>query len=157
MSTITLPHTGVLSLVAPKTPTGQGWTRGEAIMADVARQSLNAMGYAWQAWHHRENGLLCISAVETPTPQAGQELLGPEYHLSVSAMGKRCTSADALWALAAFDLLDATEDNHVPFGVVRNFWRPVADRLSGYECPCQDSEPVMRENKGDFVWRGVTR
>lgn len=68
----------------------------------------------------------------------------------------RCTSADALWVLAEFDLLDAKEDNHVPGGKVRNWWRPVADHLSGYECPCTDEEPAVRENKGDYVWRGVT-
>ena len=27
------------------------------------------------------------------------------------------------------------EDNHVPGGFVRNFWRPVADRFSGYGHP----------------------
>ncbi|AHC47973.1 hypothetical protein AX27061_3513 [Achromobacter xylosoxidans NBRC 15126 = ATCC 27061] len=58
--------------------------------------------------------------------------------------------------LDEFDLIDANEDNHVPSGRVRNFWRPVADRWAGYECPCQENEPAMREDKGDFVWRGVT-
>jgi hypothetical protein len=33
----------------------------------------------------------------------------------------------------------------------------VADRLSGYTCPCQNNEPAIREDKGDYVWRGVTR
>jgi hypothetical protein len=47
--------------------------------------------------------------------------------------------------------------NHVPSGRVRNFWRPVADHLSGYECPCVADEPAIREDKGDYVWRGITR
>ena len=48
------------------------------------------------------------------------------------------------------------EDNHVPGGFVRNFWRPVADRFSGYECACVATEPAIVEDKGDFVWRGIT-
>ena len=43
-----------------------------------------------------------------------------------------------------------------PNGCVRNFWRPVADHLSGYECPCVEHEPAMVEDKGDYVWRGLT-
>jgi hypothetical protein len=31
----------------------------------------------------------------------------------------------------------------------------VADHLSGYECPCQETEPAIREDKGDFVWRAA--
>jgi hypothetical protein len=89
--------------------------------------------------------------------EPGQPELGPEYHLSVSLSGARCSAADALFVLAAFELTDAKEDNHVPSGRVRNFWRPVADKLSAYECPCVDDEPAIREDKGDFIWRGVTR
>lgn len=69
---------------------------------------------------------------------------------------RRCTSAEASFVLHHFGLEDAREDNHVPSGMVRNFWRPVNDNLSGYECPCVDEEPAMREDKGDFIWRGVS-
>jgi hypothetical protein len=51
---------------------------------------------------------------------------------------------------------DSDEDNHVPGGFVRNFWKPVAEKLIGHVCPCKDNEPEMAENKGDFVWRGIT-
>lgn len=47
----------------------------------------------------------------------------------------------------------AEEDNHVPHGKVRNFWRPVAELLVGKECECKAEEPVIREDKGDFIWR----
>lgn len=107
-------------------------------------------------WEHPD-GFCVWSAVEKPTPLPGESDVGPEYHLSISRNGGRCTLADAMWILGQFDLVDAKEDNHVPYGFVRNFWRPVADHLSGFECPCQDSEPAMREDKGDFVWRGVPR
>jgi len=115
------------------------------------------MGYPVEAWEHVQNGLFVLSAVEVAT-QPGKVDLGPEYHISISAMGnRRCSSADALWVLAQFDLIDALEDNHVPGGFVRNFWRPVADRFSGYECACVATEPAIVEDKGDFVWRGITR
>ena len=75
--------------------------------------------------------------------------------MSVSYHGSRCDTAAAKWVKRQFNLEDATEDNHVPGGVVRNFWRPVADNLSGYQCPCVKTEPAIREDKGDFVWRGL--
>ena len=144
----------ILSAIQLKKP-GAGWARAEDILINASH--LDAWGYPWTAWHHKDSGMLVISAVEKPDPEPGELDAGPEYHLSVSAMGNRCSSADAAWVLGQFDLIDAREDNHTPSGRVRNFWRPVADRFSGFECPCQDSEPAIREDKGDFVWRGVTR
>lgn len=138
-------------IIKPKAPTGPGWTAIDNPMT----AHLDALGYPHQTWQHHRNGLLAISAVEVAT-DPGQPSLGPEYHLSISALGSRCSAADALWVLSQFDLVDAKEDNHVPYGKVRNFWRPVADGLSGYECHCVNEEPAMREDKGDYVWRGVT-
>lgn len=114
------------------------------------------MGYPVQAWVHQDARLFVLSAVEV-AEDPRQPGHGPDYHLSVSRFGERCSSADALWVLEQFDLLDAREDNHVPSGAVRNFWRPVADNLSGYECPCVEDEPAIVEDKGDYIWRGVTR
>lgn len=141
------------AIIKPKRPTGEDWRRVKRVQAVP---QLAAMGFPAEAWVHL-NGLFVISAVEVTEVEPGSEELGPEYHISVSKTGQRCTSAEASWVLAQFDLLDATEDNHVPSGRVRNFWRPVADRLSGYTCPCQNNEPAIREDKGDYVWRGVTR
>jgi hypothetical protein len=136
----------VVSIIQPKQPKGNGWTQEDA----SALQS----PYPLTAWAH-ESGLFCLSAVEVAN-EPGQPELGPEYHLSMSKNGARCTSAEAAFVLHAFDLEDAKEDNHVPSGKVRNFWRPVADNLSGYECKCVDEEPAIREDKGDYVWRGVS-
>lgn len=148
------------SIIKPKRPTGAGWLQetGPEIEA-VMRHA--AMGFACEAWFHPESGMQTFSAVEVAHDPGALEL-GPEYHLSISKHGsgsrpKRTSSAEALWCLAQFELLDAKEDNHVPSGNVRNFWRPVADRLSGYECPCTNEEPAIREDKGDYVWRGATR
>lgn len=147
----------VLSVIQPKRPVN-GLSRHEWSRANewACPPELAELGYPVEAWNHT-SGLFVMSAVEKPDPGPGEVDFGPEYHLSVSMSGQRCTAADALFALSAFGLLDAKEDNHVPSGRVRNFWRPVADRLSGYECSCVDNEPRMVEDKGDFVWRGITR
>ena len=83
---------------------------------------------------------------------------GFEYHISISkpvrpGVTKRCDSNEARWVLSQFNLEGAEEDNHVPGGRVRNFWRPVANSLVGIECECKESEPAIIEDKGDFVWR----
>lgn len=138
-----------LSAIAPKRPRAPGWRRvpGCQLLVDA--------GWPYECWSHDGAGLGVISAVEVAAEHPGAAPLGPAFHLSVSAHGARCSSGDALWVLAQFDLSDAKEDNHVPSGRVRNFWRYVADHLSGYECGCQDTEPAIAEDKGDFVWRGA--
>lgn len=146
--------TKAVSIIQPKRPSLPGWR--PATWWQCPPQ-LAALGYPVEAWEHPGTGMFVMSAVEVAKPEPGEMPLGPEYHLSVSHNGARCTAGDALWVLHAFGLADAKEDNHVPSGKVRNFWRPVADHLSGYECPCVDSEPAVREDKGDFVWRGLTR
>ena len=140
------------SVIQPKRPVVQNWIRSRQW---VCPRELAELGYPVLAWEHPSSGLFALSAVEV-AHEPGKPALGPEYHLSVSMNGQRCTAADALFALASFGLEDAKEDNHVPSGRVRNFWRPVADNLSGYECTCVADEPAIREDKGDFVWRGVT-
>lgn len=140
------------SIIQPKRPIIQGWRRATWWICPPA---LAELGYPVEAWEHAGTGLFALSAVEVAR-EPGKPDLGPEYHLSVSLNGQRCSSSDALWTLQSFGLTDAKEDNHVPGGRVRNFWRPVADNLSGYECPCVDDEPTIREDKGDYVWRGVT-
>ncbi|GAB1836995.1 hypothetical protein U2261_19075 [Achromobacter xylosoxidans] len=142
-----------LSIIQPKRPKGAGWTE---VPRSAIPARILAFGFPIAAWLHEASGLYVLSAVEVAVPEPGEPALGPEYHLSVSLSGERCSAADAAWVLDEFDLIDAKEDNHVPSGRVRNFWRPVADRWAGYECPCQENEPAMREDKGDFVWRGVT-
>ena len=141
------------SVIKPKRPIGPGWVQAQVALSDLpAILHLNPP----ETWIHKD-GFTVMTAVEKPDAQPGEADLGPEYHVSISRNGWRCTSADAMWVLGQFDVADAKEDNHVPGGFVRHFLRPVADHLSGYECPCQDSEPAIREDKGDFVWRGVPR
>jgi hypothetical protein len=138
------------TIIQPKTPLFDGWIELPSPPQFVT------MGYDAKVFQHPETGMSVISAVEVVEVEPGSEHLGPEYHISISKRGQRCDLKEARLVLQQFGLEDAEEDNHVPNGKVRNFWRPVADRLSGYQCPCKDNEPAMREDKGDYVWRGIT-
>lgn len=142
----------IQSLIQPKRPTGKGWKIAKWW---VCPPQLAALGYPVEPWIH-ENGLFVLSAVEV-TDQPDEMPLGPLYHVSITRNSTRATGAEAAWVIEQFGMSDAEEDNHVPGGKVRNFWRPVADHLSGYECPCKEDEPVIKEDKGDFEWRWLTR
>jgi hypothetical protein len=138
-------------IIQPKRPAqGSGWIKVQDMPPDFN------LGYGGEMWAYPPQHLCVISAVEAPR-DPGQLDLGPQYHVSVSRNQQRCNRNEARFAMKAFGMLDAEEDNHVPGGFVRNFWMPVADRFVGYVCPCVDDEPAMVEDKGDFVWRGITK
>ena len=136
----------IASVLRPKFP---GWT-------EIPCDKQYTMGYPARAYFHQESRLFVLSAVEVVSD--GKVDKGPEFHLSVSRQiggaPRRCSTNDARYVLKQFGLDGAEEDNHVPGGVVRNFWRPVAYRFVGLECDCKASEPTIVEDKGDFVWRG---
>lgn len=121
----------------------------------VPRQ-LERAGYPIERWYYPERMIQVMSAVEVAVDMDGSSN-GPEYHISISridgARPARVNSFDAKWVLQQFGLEGAEEDNHVPNGIVRNFWRPVAEPLIGKECACKADEPAIVEDKGDFVWR----
>lgn len=116
-------------------------------------------GFPAERWFHYATDIQVLTAVEAVREKHGERR--PEYHLSASqsrwSRGRfsieRLDTNAAKWVLAEFGLLDAEEDNHVPHGRVRNFWRPVASPLVGQECPCKAEEVAITENKGDFIWR----
>lgn len=141
---------GARSIISVLRPRGDGWTA-----APGAKQF--TMGMPSRAFWHGKSNLFVISAVETMS----DEDRGPEYHLSISkpvapAIVMRCDTNEAKWVLDQFGLDGAEEDNHVPYGKVRNFWRPVAHRLVGLECECKAEEPTIVEDRGDFVWRPIS-
>ena len=74
----------------------------------------------------------------------------PQYIVSIAKNGKRCTAKEAQWALKQFDLADALEDNHTPFGIARKFYRPLDESLVGTECDCANEGKVFKE--GDYNW-----
>lgn len=137
----------MINVIKPKRPLLPGWRRITDMISPL-------IGVAHEIWAHDSARLTVISAVEVASEGPGLPPLGPAYHISIIQFGERCSSADALWVLAQFGCADAKEDNHVPSGRVRNFWRYVADNLSGYECACVAIEPAIREDRGDYVWRG---
>ena len=139
---------GTRSITSVLRPKGAGWQ-------EIPTDKRFSMGYPLRAFFYEARNLAVMSAVEVADD--GKIDKGPEYHLSISKQlpsgPARCDSNEAKWVLGQFGLDGAEEDNHVPNGVVRNFWRPVATGLVGLECECKAEEPEIKENKGDFIWR----
>ena len=135
-------------IIKPKRPIGKGWVRLTNLPSWVT------FGYDSEIWSYEPELLAVISAVEVAYDKHDIDK-GPEYHISISKNGVgRCSSNEAKFVITAFNMQDAKEDNHVKHGIVRNFWETVAEDLIGHECPCKESEPVVIEDKGDYIWRG---
>jgi hypothetical protein len=139
---------GTRSIISVLRPKGDGWR-------ELPCDKQFMFGQPARLFYNSQQSLAVISAVEFASD--GKIDKGPEYHISISRQlnggPRRCDSNQAKWVLDQFGLDGAEEDNHVPHGVVRNFWRPVATGLIGMECECKAEEPAIREDKGDFVWR----
>ena len=139
---------GTRSITSVLRPKGSGWR-------ELPCDKRFSLGYPARTFFHAKSNLAVISAVEVADD--GKIDKGPEYHVSISkqtVLGPiRCDSNEAKWVLDQFGMNGAEEDNHVPHGTVRNFWRPVATRLIGLECGWKAEEPAIVENKGDFIWR----
>ena len=140
---------GIRSIVSVRRPRVSGWRE-----VPVDNLVVDAKGPT-RAFFHDASSLFVISAVEFVDDG---KVDGPEYHVSISrqhhSLGtRRCSSTEARWVLVQFGMDGALEDNHVPSGAVRNFWRPVAESLVGRECLCVADENAIREDRGDFVWR----
>jgi hypothetical protein len=142
---------GIQSIVSVPRPRLAGWREVPSGGIDLPRKGLH------RAFFHDASSLSVISAVEFIDDG---KVDGPEYHLSISrqhpTLGpRRCSSNEARWVLVQFRMDGAHEDNHVPHGLVRNFWKSVATNLIGRECLCVQNENAIREDKGDFVWRAA--
>lgn len=140
----------VESIIKPLRPKTSGWR------ALPSPPSWVTLGYAGETWVHLATRIYVISAVEVAVDDDGVER-GPEYHVSISRNGGRCSTQAARDVLRQFGADGAEEDNHVPSGIVRNFWLPVAEALIGQECACKADEPAVREDRGDYIWRAAPR
>lgn len=137
-------------IINPLAPTGDGW-----VGYGDQRAALRSV-FPVTVWEHSTLRLFVMSAVEVATDTDGiyRRL---EYHISISkqlcrGVPSRCSQGEAQWVLRAFGGLDGwEEDNHVPNGQVRNFWRAVAENMVGRECACKKNETVIVE--GDFEHR----
>lgn len=143
---------GAVSLVTLPRPRDGDW-----VEVPNAQQIMKA-SHPLRAYSYPPNNLFAIIAIEFVDDG---KVDGPEYHLSIShpvspGVARRCDRNAARWVLRQFGLDGAKEDNHVPGGQVRNYWRPVADAMVGRECPCVEDEPMIVEDRGDFVWRGTS-
>lgn len=138
-------------IIEPLKPKGlSSWRFGGDI-----RHHLKSV-YPVEAWLHKKQFLQVFSAVEVAVDTGGFSK-GPEYHISISKLlrdhhPERCSAEEAAWVLKEFGGLDGwEEDNHVPNGKVRNFWRAVAEPMIEKECPCKETETVIVE--GDYEHR----
>ena len=138
------------SIIKPKQPKGKGWVSGPKVPEHLL------FGFEGYYWFFPDRDLIVMSSVEVAHDENDIDK-GPSYHVSVSKRTGRCTSNEAKFVVQAFGMEDSDEDNHVPNGVVRNFWMPVADKFKGHVCPCKDEEPTIKEDKGDYVWRGISK
>lgn len=137
------------SIVRPLQPKGGGWQQFPVPQMPMEPNAV-------ELWMHRE-GFAVISSVEMAEAEGPDSPLELHYHVSISKRNKtRADSNDARWILSHFSMDGAEEDNHVPNGFVRNFWRPVNENRVGIECACKEDEPAIREDKGDFIWRPVS-
>lgn len=143
---------GLPSIVQTLKPKGPGWTE----VPLGPGHTIVRMGGVVRCYRHKSSCIVVFSAVEVASDAVCD---GPEYHLSISRQSSggvlRVDSNDARWVVQCFGCEGAREDNHVPYGKVRNFWRPVAGDWVGVRCVCEDEEPAIREDKGDFVWRAA--
>lgn len=141
-------------IVQPVRPKGGGWMQWPYVAPPGYSRP-----YAIERWYNRGQETQILTAIEIVLPEGAKEGR-PEYHVSISGLKwlderpYRCSDSRARWVLKQVGLDGWFEDNHVPHGIVRNFWRPVAEPQVGDVCPCVGEEPAMREMKGDYVWRG---
>lgn len=137
-------------IIQPLAPSGPDWLP----YGDV-RATLRS-AYPVTAWENRVLKLFVMSAVEVAT-DTDRISRGPEYHISVSkqihrGLPTRCSREEGEFVLREFGHLDGwEEDNHIPNGQVRNYWRAVAENMIGRKCACKESEHLVVE--GDFEHR----
>src|SRR5260370_41876023 len=111
-------------IVHPLAPKGGGWAEWDC---DTSRWP--SQPYAIKRYYNRGQEMQVLSAIEMILPEGSRDGR-PEYHLSVSGLAfgadrpYRVSDSRARWVLKAFDLEGWFEDNHVPGGLVRNYYGP---------------------------------
>lgn len=96
--------------------------------------------------YDRLDGMRVISSVDTI--DEGHDK-GPNWHVSVSKAGARCTHEEAVQVLSDFGAVGFDEDNHLP-GQARHFWLNIEKHLQR-TCPCKENEKPTIE--GDYTYR----
>lgn len=98
-----------------------------------------ACGFLWE----NSMGARAISSIH--------EIDGkPQYHVSFSHQGQRINHGWMEPLLKQWNIESFEEDNHVPNGKVRNFWKSFDPEQK--QCRCKDIEEP-HEEVGGYVWR----
>ena len=108
-------------------------------------------GFSNMSYFHKEKKLQVISSFGRADGIL-EGVMHDQFHVSISKKGERCSIAEANWVLGQFDMLNAIEDNHVPFGKVRNFWKPIEQEFVGIKCTCEGKSPRIVEGDRDMVY-----
>ncbi len=88
--------------------------------------------------------LVCSSLERAELPDGAG--VGLQWHVSISAMGKRAKPKEVRRALRAFGMEWSEQDNHEP-GNAKNFWLPV-DPAHRVDCQCKIDEVTIVEPDG---------
>lgn len=140
-------------ILQPLRPRGNGWQQWDL---SLIAAELRARAYAIERWYNRAHEVQVLSSIESVSGESPEPR--HEYHISISGLRyraprpHRCSESLARWVLKEFDFTDCAQDNHVPNGIVRNYWRPIAKNVSPV-CHCVETEPKIVEDKGDYIWR----
>lgn len=128
-----------MSDIRERQPRDHGWTYllETALPMDVIAAS---------RW--RSGPIIVVSALENAEYPDGNGA-GPQWHISISAMGKRPKDKQVRRALRAFGMVGSELDNHHP-GVAQHYWLPV-DPARRVECQCKTEEEVIVEPDG-YAW-----
>jgi len=127
-----------------KKPIEGNWEEIASPVSDLKKETgcLDAKAYV------SPMGIRVISAIEMVPDNNGT--LRPEFHISISDNGERVPASIVPTILKQFGAsIEWDEDNHTPFGKVRNFWCPVNGEPD--PCPCKENEKPHIE--GDYTWR----
>lgn len=92
-----------------------------------------------------------ITALEEAEYPDGSRERGPQWHVSISRVGRRPRRKDVARVLRGLGLarVRPEEDNHHP-GVARHFWLPV-DPDRRVDCECKLTEEIHVEPDG-YTW-----
>lgn len=104
-----------------------------------------------RGWHAHAKGFMWENCFGVRAISSISLVYGkPQYHVSFSDNGKRIGITFMEAVLKQWRITDFEEDNHVPNGKVRNYWKPFDPEAK--ECRCKETEPPHEET-GGYVWR----
>lgn len=117
---------------------GPDWFRKKALERRFNHTGGGAL-HGLSIWMRRR--ILAISTCVTAAAPDGSGDAIPQWHISFTNEGRRCTDEEVRQSLAAFRLTGADEDNHEP-GMARHYWMPL-DPARRTDCECKTTEKTV--------------